>query len=113
MARKTPQVAYVDYEAVRRLWWPNFYSSFHSVPPVIYPHHEYVLRLVDAAYFQAELRGSLYVIDEVSVLVENQMEVVPYALVFACTLNTFLKSQGKNETKSQHRCNKEEHVNQE
>ena len=62
---------------------------------------------------QAGLHGFLYIIDAVSILVQDRMEAVPCALVFACTLNTFLKSQDKNETKSQHRCNKRKHVNQE
>ena len=37
----------------------------------------------------------------------------PYDLVFAYTLNTFLKSQDEIETKSQHECSKGEHINQE
>ena len=63
---------------------------------MVYPYHESVLRLLDTARFQAELRGLLYVIDAVSVLVQDRMEAFPYALIFACTLNTFLKSQDKN-----------------
>ena len=41
----------------------------------------------------ARLRGLLYLFDEMSVLVQDRMEVVPCDLVFAYTLNTFLKSQ--------------------
>ena len=49
MATQTPQVAYVDYQAVRRVWWPDFYGSVHFVPLVVYPYHGFVLRLLDAA----------------------------------------------------------------
>ena len=45
---QTPQVAYANYQAVRRVWWPDFYSFVHSVPPVVHPHHEYVQRPLDA-----------------------------------------------------------------
>ena len=38
------------------------------------------------------------------------MEAVPCDLVFAYTLKYFPETQDKNETKSQHRCNKEEKV---
>ena len=80
---------------------------------MVHPYHESVLRLPDVARVQAGLRGLLYVIDVVFILVQDRMEAVPYALVFACTLNTFLKSYDKNETKSQPECRKRKHVNQE
>ena len=41
------------------------------------------------------------------------MEAVPRDLVFAYTLNTFLKLYDEIETKSQHGCSKGEDVNQE
>ena len=71
MARQTPQVAYADYQAVRRAWWPNFYSYVYFVPPMVHPYHESVMRLLDAARFQVKLRGLLYVNDAVSVLVQD------------------------------------------
>ena len=100
MARQTPQRAYGDYRATRWVWWPDFYGSVHSVPPVVHPYHESVLRLLDAAWFQAELGGLLYVIDAVFVLVQDRMEAIPCDLVFSYTINTFLKSQDEIETKS-------------
>ena len=36
-------------QAVERVWWPDFYSFVHFVPPVVHPRHEYVSRLLDVA----------------------------------------------------------------
>ena len=49
VARQTPQGGYGDYRVARRVWWLDFYSSVHSVPPVVHPYHEYILHLLDVA----------------------------------------------------------------
>ena len=93
MVRRTPQVAYADYQVVQMTWWSNLYSSVCSNPPVVHSFLGIVLHPLDSALFQIGLRVLLYVIDVIFVLVQNRMEVIPYDLVFSCTVNAFLESQ--------------------
>ena len=73
--------------------WPDLYNSVHSSPPVVHSFLGSILHPLNSAWFQIGLHVLLCVIDVMSVLVQDRMEVIPCDVVFACTLIAFLKSK--------------------